>query len=77
MRRALGIADDVTTLTPHELIKCVLTAPVDLLWNGGIGTYIKASTESHTSVGDKANDPVRVDAPSCAAKWSGKAATWE
>ncbi len=62
VRRALGIADDVTTLTPHELIKCVLTAPVDLLWNGGIGTYIKASTESHTSVGDKANDPVRVDA---------------
>src|SRR5690606_20638054 len=62
VREALGIADEVTSLTPHELIKCVLTAPVDLLWNGGIGTYVKASTETHASVGDKANDPVRVDA---------------
>ena len=40
----------------------MLRAPVDLLWNGGIGTYVKASTETHADVGDKANDAVRVDA---------------
>ena len=62
MRAALGLADDVTALPPNELIKAILRAPVDLLWNGGIGTYVKASTESHADVGDKANDPLRVDA---------------
>jgi glutamate dehydrogenase len=48
-------------LTPNELIHALLKAPVDLLWNGGIGTYVKASTESHSDVGDKTNDAVRVD----------------
>ncbi|MET9710844.1 NAD-glutamate dehydrogenase [Nocardiopsis alba] len=62
MREALGIEADVTALTPDELIRRVLTSPVDLLWNGGIGTYVKASTQSHAEVGDKANDQVRVDA---------------
>ncbi|WP_159940632.1 MULTISPECIES: NAD-glutamate dehydrogenase [unclassified Nocardiopsis] len=62
VRAALGIEDEVETLTPDELIRCVLTAPVDLLWNGGIGTYVKASTETHADVGDKANDQLRVDA---------------
>src|SRR5690606_35339693 len=57
----LGIADPPETMTPPELIRAILTAPVDLLWNGGIGTYVKGSTESHAEVGDKANDPVRVD----------------
>ena len=47
---------------PDELIAIVLKAPVDLLWNGGIGTYVKASSESHAEVGDKANDRIRVDA---------------
>ena len=61
MRAALGLADDVTALTPVELIRAVLLAPVDLLYNGGIGTYVKGSTESNAQVGDKANDPVRVD----------------
>ncbi|WP_053913904.1 NAD-glutamate dehydrogenase [Streptomyces sp. TP-A0875] len=61
MREVLGIEDGVTKMTPAELMRAVLTAPVDLLWNGGIGTYIKASTESHADVGDKANDPIRVD----------------
>ncbi|MGH3730278.1 MAG: NAD-glutamate dehydrogenase, partial [Micromonosporaceae bacterium] len=61
MRQALGIADTVTELTPPELIKAILRAPVDLLWNGGIGTYVKASSEAHSDVGDKTNDPVRVD----------------
>ena len=48
-------------LTPPELMRAVLAAPVDLLWNGGIGTYVKASTETHAQVGDKANDAIRVD----------------
>ncbi|HKC30016.1 MAG TPA: NAD-glutamate dehydrogenase [Jatrophihabitans sp.] len=58
---ALGIPIGVATLTPSELIHAILQAPVDLLWNGGIGTYVKASTESHADVGDKANDAVRVN----------------
>ncbi|CAM2954755.1 NAD-glutamate dehydrogenase [Skermania piniformis] len=61
MRSALGLADDVTTLAPPELVRAILLAPADLLWNGGIGTYIKASAESNAEVGDKSNDAVRVD----------------
>ena len=59
-QRALGIEAD--RLTPSELIRALLRAPVDLLWNGGIGTYVKASAENNADVGDKANDAVRVDA---------------
>ncbi len=59
-REALGIEDE--RLAPNDLIQAILKAPVDLLFNGGIGTYVKASTESHSDVGDKANDAVRVDA---------------
>ena len=58
-RAALGI--EAEALTPNELIRVILTAPVDLFWNGGIGTFVKASSESHLDVGDKANDPLRVD----------------
>ena len=61
MRTALGIAGSITRLTPAELMKAILLAPVDLLWNGGIGTYVKASTETNAVVGDKANDAIRVD----------------
>ncbi|MEV4439308.1 NAD-glutamate dehydrogenase [Streptomyces sp. NPDC049577] len=61
VREALGIEPGVTKMTPAELMKAILRSPVDLLWNGGIGTYVKASTESHGDVGDKANDPIRVD----------------
>jgi len=61
MRAALGLDADVRKLTPPELIKAILLAPADLLWNGGVGTYVKASTEANSEVGDKANDPVRVD----------------
>ncbi|MGN0065563.1 MAG: NAD-glutamate dehydrogenase [Nocardioides sp.] len=61
VRRALGLAEDVVALTPPDLIRAILLAPVDLLWNGGIGTYVKASTETNAEVGDKANDPIRVD----------------
>ncbi len=46
---------------PTELIKAILLSPVDLLWNGGIGTYVKSSSESHSDVGDKTNDSLRVD----------------
>jgi len=60
-REALGIADGVEKLSPHELMKAILLAPVDLLWNGGIGTYVKAATETHSEVGDKANDGLRVN----------------
>ncbi|MDX8032990.1 NAD-glutamate dehydrogenase [Lentzea sp. BCCO 10_0856] len=60
-RVALGLPEGVVKLSPPELKKAILLAPVDLLWNGGIGTYVKASTESHADVGDKANDSIRVD----------------
>jgi glutamate dehydrogenase len=59
-RAALDIADNA--LSPNDLIRAILRAPVDLLWNGGIGTYVKASTETHGEAGDKANDALRVDA---------------
>ncbi len=52
---------DRDSLSPHELIRSLLKAPVDLLWNGGIGTYVKSSTESHSDVGDLANNLVRVN----------------
>ncbi len=61
MRAALGITEGVTRLSPPELIRAILSAPADLLWNGGIGTYVKSSDESHADVGDKTNDAVRVD----------------
>ncbi|WP_280441601.1 NAD-glutamate dehydrogenase [Nocardia brasiliensis] len=62
VRMALGLEAAVSALSPPELIKAILLAPADLLWNGGIGTYVKSSTESHSDVGDKSNDAVRVDA---------------
>ncbi|MCX7892319.1 MAG: NAD-glutamate dehydrogenase [Burkholderiales bacterium] len=58
-QRALGVA--AASLTPAELVSAILRAPVDLLYNGGIGTYVKASAESHAEVGDRANDAVRVN----------------
>jgi glutamate dehydrogenase len=62
VRARLHLANDVATLTPNELIRAVLRAPVDLLFNGGIGTFVKATRERDADVADKANDPVRVDA---------------
>jgi glutamate dehydrogenase len=61
MRAALGLPEDVAHLTPNELISTILKAPVDLLFNGGIGTFVKSRGESHTEVADKANDAVRVN----------------
>src|SRR3954454_8848246 len=59
VREALAV--DAERLTPSELMQAILKAPVDLLWNGGIGTYVKASSETHADVGDKANDAIRVN----------------
>jgi glutamate dehydrogenase len=61
MVQALGLRKDTTSLTPAELMKAILQAPVDLLWNGGIGTYVKSSAESNGDVGDRANDAIRID----------------
>ncbi|MEO6409021.1 MAG: NAD-glutamate dehydrogenase, partial [Burkholderiaceae bacterium] len=56
---ALGV--DAQHLAPSELLTAILKAPVDLLYNGGIGTYVKASAESHLEVGDRANDGLRIN----------------
>lgn len=59
MQQAFAI--EAQELAPDELLRALLQAPVDLLWNGGIGTYIKATAESHAQVGDRANDVLRVN----------------
>lgn len=59
-KAALGITKDI--LVPSELIQAILKAPVDMIWNGGIGTYIKATDESDSDVGDRTNDALRVNA---------------
>ncbi len=61
VRARLGLADNIKALTPADLIRGVLAAPVDLLWNGGIGTYIKATAENNPDIGDKANDSIRLN----------------
>lgn len=76
VRRALGIDGpgdgEVTEMAPPNLIRAILQAPVDLLFNGGIGTYIKAESESDADVGDRANDPVRVNGNQVRAKVIGE-----
>ena len=71
-RTALGV--EAETIEPHELISAILKSPVDLLWFGGIGTYIKASHQTHAQVGDPANDTLRVDAKDVRAKVIGEGA---
>jgi glutamate dehydrogenase len=61
VREALGLGEGVTALSPNDLLTAILKAPVDLLWNGGIGTYVKASSETHAEVGDRANNAIRVN----------------
>jgi glutamate dehydrogenase len=61
VRAALGLKPDVTQLAPADLLSAILKAPVDLLWNGGIGTYVKSSAETHADVGDRANNALRVN----------------
>ncbi len=72
VREALGIHGDAAEMSPPDLMKAILQAPVDLLFNGGIGTYIKAESESDADVGDRANDPVRVNANQVRAKVIGE-----
>jgi glutamate dehydrogenase len=72
MKRAFDIEAD--RLSPPELIRRLLAAPVDLLWFGGIGTYVKASDESHMEVGDRANDALRIDGDRVRAKVVGEGA---
>ena len=72
MRRAFDI--EVDRLTPAELIRKLLTASVDLLWFGGIGTYVKAPDESHAEVGDRANDALRIDGDKIRARVVGEGA---
>src|SRR5204863_5631466 len=71
-RAALGI--DSRTLDPASLINAILKAPVDLLWFGGIGTYIKSSGQSQADVGDRSNDPLRASAAELGAKVIGEGA---
>jgi glutamate dehydrogenase len=59
---ALGLADGPQAMSPDQLISAILAAPVDLLWNGGIGTYVKATAQSSADVGDRSNDALRIDA---------------
>ncbi len=61
-REAQTLLDLPAQAAPNEVIKAILKSHVDLLWNGGIGTYVKASAESHSDVGDRSNDAVRIDA---------------
>jgi len=70
MKECFAIKADY--LTPNELVTALLKAPIDLLWNGGIGTYIKSSSELHADAGDKSNDAVRVDGKQVRAKVIGE-----
>ena len=66
----LEISDDV--ITPNELIGYILRSQVDLLWNGGIGTFVKATNENHIDVGDRTNDAIRINASEVRAKVIGE-----
>jgi glutamate dehydrogenase len=72
VKAVLGLAETETAMSPDNLIAAILSAPVDLLWNGGIGTYVKASSQSNADVGDRSNDAVRVDASSLRANVVGE-----
>lgn len=70
IKKVLGVNKD--HMIPNDLIRALLSAPVDLLWNGGIGTFVKASFESHAEVGDRASDNIRVDANELKARMVGE-----
>ena len=72
VKRCFGLAKD--SMTPAELIQSLLKSEVDLLWLGGIGTYVKASDETHAEVGDRANDSLRISAPDLRCKVVGEGA---
>jgi glutamate dehydrogenase len=69
-RRRLGT--EARACTPADLVSIILRAPVDVLWNGGIGTYVKATTETHAEVGDRANDSLRVNGAELRCKMVGE-----
>ncbi|NTY60452.1 NAD-glutamate dehydrogenase domain-containing protein [Mycolicibacterium sphagni] len=69
-RAALAIATE--TVTPNDLIRAILAADVDLLWNGGIGTYVKSGREGHAEAADPTNDAIRIDANELGAKVVGE-----
>ncbi len=66
------LALPASAATPQEIIRAILRMPVDLLWNGGIGTYVKAASETNADIGDRANDAVRVNGGEVAAKVIGE-----
>lgn len=71
---AAAIGIDKTVATPFEIMTAILKAPADLLWFGGIGTYVKAAVETNAEVGDRANDPIRINATEVRAKVIGEGA---
>ena len=73
MRKAFGLPNK-DTITPNELVRAMLKAKVDLLWFGGIGTFVKAHGEAHAEVGDRANDPLRIDGREICARVVGEGA---
>ncbi|WP_347262593.1 NAD-glutamate dehydrogenase, partial [Rudaea sp.] len=72
VRVALGIDDGVEALSPNDLKRAILKAPVDLLWNGGIGTYVKAEVETNADVGDRANNAIRINGKELRSKLIGE-----
>jgi glutamate dehydrogenase len=70
IKKALGV--DYDHMVPNDLIRAILKAPVDLLWNGGIGTFVKASFENHTDAGDRTSDGIRVDGNELKARMVGE-----
>ncbi|MGL5394072.1 MAG: NAD-glutamate dehydrogenase, partial [Shewanella sp.] len=70
MKQMLGT--EKTSMTPTEMMKELLKMPVDLIWNGGIGTYVKSSRETNAEVGDRANDALRVNGRELRAKIVGE-----
>ncbi len=71
-RAVLGLPHGVRSMAPADYIHAILQAPVDLLWNGGIGTYVKATTESQSDAGDRTNDALRIDATQVRARCAGE-----
>ena len=72
IKKVLDISKD--SITPNELITAILKSQVDLIWFGGIGTYIKSKTESHADASDRANDPIRINGEDVRAKVVGEGA---
>ena len=72
VRQVLDLPEGTTAMSPNDLLKAILSAPVDLVYNGGIGTYVKSSEESNSQVGDRANDAIRINGSQLRAKVVGE-----